>query len=92
MRNVHFSFFFLNNNNDDNNDNNDLLMIIIIMIIIIVPTACGKAHPDTPARKGGRYCWKPSSSSNLSIRAFRAYSPIEIIQPVIYRATRGDSI
>ena len=44
------------------------------------------------ARKGGRYCWKPSSSSNLSIRAFRAYPLIEIRQTVPGRAIRGNSI
>ena len=53
-------------------------------------------------RKGGRYGWKPSSSSNLSIRAFsnsnfsirafRAYPLIEIRQRVPCRAIRGNNI
>ena len=40
------------------------------------------------ARKGGQYSWKPSSSSNFSIRAFRAYP---LIQKVPCRAIRGNS-
>ena len=43
-------------------------------------------------RRGGRYGWKPSSSSNFSIRAFRAYPLIEIRQTVPHRAIRGNSI
>ena len=36
--------------------------------------------------------WKPSPSSNLSIRAVRAYSVIETRQTVPCRAIRGDGI
>ena len=43
-------------------------------------------------RKGGWYGWKPSSSSNCSIRAFRAYYLIEVRQTIICRAIRADSI
>ena len=44
-------------------------------------------------RKGkGRCGRKPSSSSNFSIRAFRAYPLIEIIQAAPCRAIRGNSI
>ena len=37
------------------------------------------------------YGWKPSSSSNLSIRAFRVYPLVEIRQTVPCRAIRGKS-
>ena len=47
-------------------------------------------HPDI--RKGGWYGWKPSSSSNLSIRVFRAYPLIEIRQTGPRRAIRGNGI
>ena len=40
----------------------------------------------------GGYGWKPSSSSNCSIRAFRAYPLIEIRPTVPCRAIRGNSI
>ena len=43
-------------------------------------------------RKGGWYGWKPSSSSDFSIRAFRAYPLIETKQTVPCRAIRGTSI
>ena len=43
-------------------------------------------------RKGWWYGWKPSSSSNFSIRAFRAYPLIEVRQAVPCRAIRGSSI
>ena len=43
-------------------------------------------------RKGGWYGWKSSSSSNLSIRVFRAHTPLEIRQAILYRAVRADSI
>ena len=42
-------------------------------------------------RKGGGYGWKPSSSSNLSVRAFRAYPLVEIGQAAPCRAIRGNS-
>ena len=44
------------------------------------------------SRKGGWYGWKPSSSSNFSIRAFRAYPLVETRQTVPCRAIRGDRI
>ena len=43
-------------------------------------------------RKGGRYGWKPSSSSNFPIRVVRAYPLIEIRQTIIHRAVRGNGI
>ena len=43
-------------------------------------------------RKGVWYGWKPSSSSNFSIWAFRVFTLIEIRQAVPCRAIRGDSI
>ena len=43
-------------------------------------------------RKGGWYGWEPSSSSNLSIRVFRAYPLSELSQTVPRRAIRGSSI
>ena len=43
-------------------------------------------------RKGGWSGWKPSSSSDFSIRAFRVHPPIEIRQAVLDRAIRGNSI
>ena len=43
-------------------------------------------------RKGGRYGWKPSSSSNVLIRVVRAYPPNEIRQTAPSRAIRGNSI
>ena len=49
----------------------------------------------TSQRKGGRYGWKPSSSSSFSTRAsraFRAYPLVEIRQAVPRRAIRGNSI
>ena len=42
-------------------------------------------------RKGGWLGWKPSSSSNSSIRVVRAYPLIEIRQAVPCRAIRGNS-
>ena len=44
------------------------------------------------ARKWGWYGWKPSSSSNFSTRAFRAYPLIEMRQITLYRAIRADGI
>ena len=46
----------------------------------------------TMTRKGGCYGWKPSSSSNFSIRAFRAYPFIEIRRTSPCWAIRGNSI
>ena len=43
-------------------------------------------------RKGGWYGWKPSSSSNFSIRAFRVYVLTEIRQALLCRALRAESI
>ena len=43
-------------------------------------------------RKGGCYGWKPSSSSNHSIRVVGAYPPREIRHTAPCRAIRGDSI
>ena len=43
-------------------------------------------------QKGGWYNYRPSSSSNFSIRAFRAYPLVEIRQTILYRAIRGSSI
>ena len=43
-------------------------------------------------RKRGWYGWRTSSSSNFSIRAFRAYPLIEIRQTVPCRSIRGNSI
>ena len=39
-----------------------------------------------------RYRWKPSSGSNLSVRALRACPLIESRQAILCRAIRGDSI
>ena len=47
---------------------------------------------DAVIRKGGRCGWEPSSSSNFSIRAFRAYPLHEIRQAVLHGAVRGSSI
>ena len=49
-------------------------------------------HEDASIRKGGWYGWEPSSSSNLSIRAFRACPLIEIRRTAPCRAIRGNSI
>ena len=51
-------------------------------------------HPSKRACfwKGGWYGWKPSSSSDLSIRAFRAYPLVEFRQTGPCRAIRGTSI
>ena len=43
-------------------------------------------------RNGGWYGWKPSSSSNFSIRALRACPLIEIRQTVPCGAVPGNSI
>ena len=43
-------------------------------------------------RKGGWYSWKPSSSSNFSIRVGRVYPLIKTRQAVPCRAIRGNSI
>ena len=51
-----------------------------------------KGRASSSVRKAGWCGWKPSSSSNFSIRACRAYSPIEIRQTAPCRAIRGDSI
>ena len=51
-----------------------------------------KVHRDCWSGRGGWYGWKPSSSSNFSVRAFRAYPLIEIRQTVPCRAIRGNSI
>ena len=58
---------------------------------------CQKSGPSASwrlryVRKRGWYGWKPSSSSNLSIRVVQAYCLIEIRQAIIYRAIRADSI
>ena len=44
------------------------------------------------ARKGGWYGWKPLSSSNFSIRAFRAQPLIETRQMAPRLAIRGNGI
>ena len=44
------------------------------------------------SRKAGWYGWKPTSSSTLSIRAFRAYPLIWIRRTVPCRAIRGSNI
>ena len=43
-------------------------------------------------RKGGWYGWKPSSSSNFSIRAFRAYPRIGINMEGVPGGTRHESM
>ena len=43
-------------------------------------------------QKGGWYGWKPASSSNLSIRAFRVCFLNTIRQTRLYRSIRGSSI
>ena len=43
-------------------------------------------------QKGGWHAWKPSSSANLSIRAFRAVPLVDTRQAILYRAVRGNSI
>jgi hypothetical protein len=48
--------------------------------------------PSQRLREGGWYGWKPSSSSNFSIRAFRACSLAEVRQTPPCRAIRGSSI
>ena len=53
---------------------------------------CLPAPARLATRKEGWHGWKPSSSSNFSIRAFRAYPLIEIRQTVPCRAIRGNSI
>ena len=42
--------------------------------------------------RGDDTVWKPSSSSNLYIQAFRAYPLVEIRQTAPSRAIRGSSI
>ena len=54
-----------------------------------LPTRHGSA--PSSVRKGGCCGWEPSSSSNFSIRVFRAYPLIEIRQAVPCRAIRGNS-
>ena len=54
-----------------------------------------KRHTSTckvSSQQGGWYVWKPSSSSNFSIRALRAYSLVEVRQTILYRAIRADCI
>ena len=50
------------------------------------------ARARTRIRKGGWCGWKPSSSSDLSIRVVRAYPLFEVRQTVPCRAIRGSSI
>ena len=51
-----------------------------------------RGAPSPLDSEGGSYGWKPSPSSNFSIRGFRAYYLTEIRQTVPCRAIRGDSI
>ena len=51
-----------------------------------------RASEQSKQRKGGSYGWKPSSSSNLSIRVVRACPHVEIRQKVPCRAIRGNCI
>ena len=67
-------------------------MYIYIYIYTHISLACLLAHslaqlhaPLRVFRQGGRYGWKPSSSSNLSIRAFRAQVPqFELFELVLF--------
>ena len=45
-----------------------IIIAVIIMFVLLRPPAVAYSY----VRKGGGYGWRPSSSSNLSIRAFRA--------------------
>ena len=63
-------------------------IIMIIIIIIIIP----RAAQGPSIEKGGWYGWKPSSSSNFSIRAFRVVSLTEAKRTVLYRAIRANRI
>ena len=57
------------------------------------PSGCTSRWASTSrVPKGGWYGWKPSSSSNFSIRAFQVFSLIELRQTVPCRAVRADSI
>ena len=56
------------------------------------PPSGGLTRVRRCVRKWGGYGWKPSSSSNFSIRVFRAYPPVETRQTVPCRAIRGNSI
>ena len=74
-----------------------MYIYIYIYIYVFVPPAWGVsrawlrgAHREN--RQGGRYGWKPSSSSNFSIRAFRAYPLVETRYAASCRAIRGDCI
>ena len=55
-------------------------------------SACRAFSTRLMFREGGRYGWKPSSSSNVSIRVVRAYYLIGSKQTILYRASRADSI
>ena len=50
--------------------------------------AAGRA-PEVSPRKGGCYGWKPSSSSNFSIRAFRTrVVEFELFEPILLCAPK----
>ena len=59
-----------------------LMYYDMILYSIILYSPAGPRHRR--ARKGGGYGWKPSSSSNLSIRAFRAQiSQFELFELIL---------
>ena len=67
-----------------------LYHIIFYYVILILYYVVSRGHGH---RKGGSYGWKPSSSSNFSIRVFGIYScVIELRQAIPYRAIRADGI
>ena len=68
------------------------MIVIIVMIIVMIIVIMIVSMIVIMDRKGGWYGWKPSSSSNFSIRVVRADPLIEIRQTVPCRSIRGNSI
>ena len=59
------------------------------------PSFLGRAHRTSPRAKlarGDDAVGNPQTSSNLSIRVFRAYPLIELRQTILHRAIRGNGI
>ena len=69
-----------------------ILYYTILYYTILYYSRVSKKSGRRTSRKGGRYGWKPSSSSNVSIWACRAYPLIEIRQHGSCRAIRGDGM
>ena len=66
-----------------------IMIIVIVIVYVYVPGEAGHAELSVrsgPTPHGGCYGWKPSSGSNLSLRAFRVYHLVEIGQTVSCRA------